>query len=79
MGRAAARQIISELDSGAAVDVHLADQLIPFMALARGGSFTVREISEHTKTNIWVVEQFLDVKFRVEKLGDGLLKVCLTF
>ncbi len=70
VGKAAAREIITELDSGATVDVHLADQLIPYMGLAGGGSFTVREVSGHTRTNIWVVEQFLGVEFRIEEKKD---------
>jgi RNA 3'-terminal phosphate cyclase (ATP) len=76
VGKAAAGEIITELDSWAAVDVHLADQLIPYMGLARGGSFTVREVSGHTKTNIWVVEQFLGVEFRIEEKKD-LFKISL--
>ena len=70
VGRMGAREIIAELDSWAVVDVHLADQLIPYMGLARGGSFTVREVSEHTKTNIRVVEQFLGVEFSIEEKKD---------
>jgi len=70
VGKAAAGEIITEQGSGAAVDVHLADQLIPYMGLARGGSFTVREVSGHTRTNIWVVEQFLGVEFRIEEKKD---------
>ncbi len=70
VGRAAAGEIITELGSRAAVDVHLADQLIPYMGLARGGSFTVREVSGHTRTNIWVVEQFLGVEFSIEEKKD---------
>lgn len=70
VGKAAAWEIITELDSGATVDVHIADQLIPYMGLARGGSFTVREVSGHTRTNIWVVEQFLGVEFRIEEKKD---------
>jgi len=70
VGKAAAGEIIAELGSWAAVDMHLADQLIPYMGLARGGSFTVREVSGHTRTNIWVVEQFLGVKFRIEEKKD---------
>lgn len=70
VGKTAAWEIVRELDSGAAVDVHLADQLIPYLGLAGGGGFTVREITGHTSTNIWVVEQFLNVKFRIEtKMG----------
>ena len=70
VGKAAAREIITELGSGAVVDVHLADQLIPYIGLAGGGSFTVREVSGHTRTNIWVVEQFLGVEFRIEEKKD---------
>lgn len=77
VGRAAACEIITELDSGAAVDVHLADQLIPYLGMAGSGSFTVREVSEHTRTNIWVVEQFLDVQFLIEKQEDGLFRIHL--
>ncbi len=74
VGECAAKAIIPELESGAGVDVYLADQLIPYLALAGGGSFTTRMITPHTKTNIWVTEQFLDVKFKIEK-ESGLFRV----
>jgi RNA 3'-terminal phosphate cyclase (ATP) len=46
--------------SGALLDRHLADQLVLPMALARlPGEFRVEELSPHTLTNLWVVEQFL--------------------
>jgi RNA 3'-terminal phosphate cyclase (ATP) len=67
VGRHAAQEIIQELRTYASVDMHLADQLIPYMALAGNSSFTVRELSLHTATNIWVTEQFLDVKFKIEE------------
>ena len=36
------------------------------MALAEGESaFLARKISNHAKTNMWLIEQFLDVKFEV--------------
>jgi RNA 3'-terminal phosphate cyclase (ATP) len=75
VGEFAANAIIDELRSGAGVDEFLADQLIPYIALAGGGSFTTRLISLHTKTNIWVTEQFLPVKFKIENLGMGLFRV----
>jgi RNA 3'-terminal phosphate cyclase (ATP) len=75
VGEIAANAIIDELRSCAGVDEFLADQLIPYMALAGGGSFTTRMISMHTKTNIWVTEQFLPVKFKIEELGTGLVRV----
>ncbi len=52
--------------TGAAVDKHAADQLALYMALAEGTStLTVSDVSEHLLTNIWVIEQFLPVKFEV--------------
>lgn len=75
VGESAAEAILCELSSGAGVDIYLADQLIPYLALAGGGSFTTRMITMHTKTNIWVTEQFLDVKFKIEELETGLFRV----
>jgi RNA 3'-terminal phosphate cyclase len=40
--------------------------LIPFIALL-GGKIKVSEITDHTLTNIYVCEQFLDIKFEVDK------------
>ena len=46
--------------SGAALDAHLADQLILPLALAGfAGTLTTERVSKHTLTNLWVVEQFL--------------------
>lgn len=75
VGILAAGAVLAELKSKAGVDVYLADQLIPYMALAGGGSFTTRDISLHTRTNIWVTEQFLDVKFNIQELDTGILRV----
>ena len=60
------------LQTGAALDKHLADQLIIPMALARGASeITTCEITQHLLTNIAIVEKFLDVHFRVSHgLGE---------
>lgn len=69
VGKEAAEALLHELNSGAGVDVHLADQLVPYIAIAKG-SFTTRMITSHTKTNIWVSEQFLDVKFKIEKVNN---------
>jgi len=77
VGKTAADEIIPELKAGASVDVHLADQLIPYMAFAGNSSYTVRELSLHAATNIWVTEQFLDVKFRIEE-KEGLFEVSVS-
>jgi RNA 3'-terminal phosphate cyclase (ATP) len=50
---------LSHRDSGAALDQHLADQLVLPLALAGGASsFSVERVSRHLTTNIWVLEQF---------------------
>ena len=65
VGRRVSEEMVRELASPAAVDRHLADQLIPYLALA-GGSYTVREISLHTKTNIWTAGHFLNAKIDIK-------------
>lgn len=46
----------------AALDVHLAAQLVAFLALADGpSSFTCPQLSEHLRTVAWVVQQFVGV------------------
>ena len=48
------------LESGMALDQHLADQLVLPLALAKGrSSFTTSRITQHLLTNAWVVEQLL--------------------
>jgi RNA 3'-terminal phosphate cyclase (ATP) len=52
--------------SDAAIEPHLADQLILPMSLADGESrFTTSRITRHLTTNIWLLQQFLLVKFEV--------------
>lgn len=58
VGRRAAEQLAREIDAGAPVDEHGADQLIPWVAL-NGGAYRAGAISEHTLSNLWVTEKFL--------------------
>jgi RNA 3'-terminal phosphate cyclase (ATP) len=54
--------------SGAAVDDHLADQLVPLLALAGTPSaFTCPDVSAHLETVAWVVERFLPVAVRFSR------------
>ncbi len=56
----------------AALDRHLADQVLLYLARAAGLSqFTTEEITQHLLTNIWVIEQFLGPTFQVRgNLGE---------
>lgn len=58
----------AEITSGATLDVHAADQMLVYVALARGPSrFLARTLSSHAATTMWLLEQFLPVRFAVEK------------
>jgi RNA 3'-terminal phosphate cyclase (ATP) len=65
VGREAARALLSAMDSEAAVDSHLADQLVPFLAV-RGGALTTSEITSHVRSNIYVAEKILSASFEIE-------------
>ncbi|MDK2782203.1 MAG: 3-terminal phosphate cyclase [Archaeoglobi archaeon] len=67
VGRRCAEMLREELSSRGAVDMHLADQLIIYMALGGASEITTSRITNHTRSSIWVVEKFLDVKFEVEE------------
>ncbi len=66
VGKQAAEALIKEIESKAPVDSHTADNIIPFLALF-GGQIKVSRITKHTRTNIWVCEQFLDKKFTIDE------------
>jgi len=71
VGREAAENLLKESEAKATVDVHLADMLVPYAALANGTStYLTREITDHLDTNIWLTEKILDVKFQVTKAGN---------
>jgi RNA 3'-phosphate cyclase len=56
------------LQGQGALDPHLADQVVLCMALAEGESaVTVSEVTDHLRTNIWVIEQFVPVKFNLKQ------------
>lgn len=64
VGKEAAQALLKEQKSEACLDKHLADQILPYMALAKGESkVTVSEVTNHCKTNIWVIEKFVEGKF----------------
>lgn len=65
VGEEAAQNLIKEIESKAPVDMHLADQLIPFIGFIPNSKIKVSSVTDHCKTNIWVTEKFLPTKFKV--------------
>lgn len=71
VGREAAENLVKEIEAEATVDVHLADMLVPYVALAKGESiYLCRSITEHLDTNIWLAQKILGVKFEVSRVGS---------
>ncbi len=78
VGSETARRLIHEMATRKAVDSHLCDMLIPYMALAKGKSqIGVTEVTSHLQTNIWVAQRILDVDIDLQgNLGEpGLVEV----
>ncbi len=78
VGAEAGRRLIEEAESGAFLDRHMGDMIVPYMALADGVSeVSVSQITQHTLTNVRVAELLAGVQFHVQgELGKtGVLRV----
>jgi len=71
VGREAAENLFREIEAQATVDVHLADMLVPYVALADGNSvYLTRDVTDHLDTNMWLAQKILGVEFQVTKVGN---------
>ncbi len=75
VGKRLSRQVQRYLKSKACVDEYTADQLLLPMALTGGGELTARNISEHTRTQAHMIQQFLPVKIEFD---EHLIKIRYT-
>jgi len=64
------------VNSDAVVDYFLADQLLIYMAIAKGGCYTTNKISKHIETNMEVIKKFLPVDFATEQQGNHIRVTC---
>jgi len=70
VGREAALQLLQEIDADADLDIHAVDQLIPYLTLASQPSrFRCRELSGHAETELWLLQQFMDIEWEKETRG----------
>jgi RNA 3'-phosphate cyclase len=58
LGKELAQRFLEELKSGAAVDEHLADMLVPFGFFMNNLRFRTSRLTQHLLTNLWVASQF---------------------
>ena len=74
VGEEAANELKGAANSEACLDSHMADQILPFLAFAKNDSMIkVAEITNHVRTNVWVIEQFLPVKFGLDE-SDRIIR-----
>lgn len=75
VGKRLAGQVKRYLNHSASVDEYTADQFLLPLALTAGGSFITREVSEHTRTQAYMIEQFLDVRVEIEGKDISVIKM----
>jgi len=73
IGRQVASALLKEIGSDAGLDLHMADQIIPYIALA-GGRIRTSEITQHARTNVDIVNRF---GYDVRCDGDGTISARL--
>ncbi len=71
VGFRAAKSLKDFMSSQTPVGRHLADQLLLPLALAGHGSFTTMIPDDHVTTNISIIEKFLPVHIKIEKMEKG--------
>jgi len=66
VGKEAAKTLIKEYSKGV-VDSYTADQLLPYFAIAGFGKLKTSKITGHIRTNAFIIEKFLKVKFNINE------------
>ena len=74
----AASSLKRYMNSKAVVGEHLADQLLLPMALNAGGSFITHAVSEHVRTNINVINQFIDDAISITEIDNDTVKIVVN-
>ncbi len=69
VGEEAASKLVKDLSTGMALDRHMSDNIVPYIALAKGTSEVgCAELTMHAYTNLWLVKKILNVEPEVD--GD---------
>ncbi|MHA1293608.1 MAG: RNA 3'-terminal phosphate cyclase [Promethearchaeota archaeon] len=74
LGEFAANELITYIQNDIPVDNYLSDQLIPLMAYTKEPSkIRVLKVTNHTNTNLRLINKFLDRKYRITKENTGYI------
>jgi len=73
VGEEAAREFLAYHETKGALDPHLADQVVLYLALcAEESVFTTSCITRHLLTNLWVIGMFREFRYRIDgELGGA--------
>jgi RNA 3'-terminal phosphate cyclase (ATP) len=75
----AAEELLRHHATGAALDRHLADQMLLPLSVAAGPSrFTVEQVTRHLETNAWVLEQFGVARIVVDRSRAGPARILVS-
>ena len=67
VGIKAAKQLVREFSTGKAIDSHLCDMIVPYLAVASGKSrIGISEITSHLTTNLWTLKQILETEMNLD-------------
>ncbi len=70
VGGEAAEELLYHISRNAALDKHMGDQIIPYMAVAGDSQIKTAELTKHTLTNMYAAESIIRKQFKL----DGKLK-----
>ncbi|KAL4065444.1 RNA 3'-terminal phosphate cyclase domain-containing protein [Scleroderma citrinum] len=77
VGKEAAEELLRNLEYGGCVDEYLQDQVIIFLALAKGRSIIkAGPMTDHTRTAIHIAELMTGARFRVDELTRSTMVSC---
>jgi RNA 3'-phosphate cyclase len=73
IGQTVAKNLKKIISSNAGVDHFLADQLLIYMALIQGSSIKTTQVTNHSITNIHIIEQFIPIRFLINEKENTIL------
>jgi len=78
VGSTTGKILVEEISSGAVLDRHMGDIIVPYLMLADGTSdVSISRVTQHTMTNVKVAEWLAGIRFNLEGEVDrpGRLRV----
>jgi RNA 3'-phosphate cyclase len=74
VGAEAVAALCRQMESGAALDEWMGDQILPFLAVAGGESvISVPYLTDHLRTNLWVIDHFLPLETHIREEGKRVV------